>query len=103
SSDSRRRSHGCVRVQNPRELASLLLQRPIDAINQRIALGHTNSVPLPEAVPVFFVYQTAFIGQNGALEFRPDVYQRDGEIWEHLHRASQAPVAEGEQSGHRRG
>lgn len=103
SSDSRRRSHGCVRVQNPRELASLLLQRPIEAINQRIAVGHTNSVPLPEAVPVFFVYQTAFIGQNGALELRPDVYQRDGEIWEHLHRASQAPVAEGEQSGHRRG
>ena len=103
STDNRRRSHGCVRVQNPRELAALLLQRPIDTINERIALGHTNSLALPAPVPVFFVYQTAFIDQNGSLEFRPDVYQRDEEIWEHLHRASQAPVAEREQNGHRRG
>ena len=81
SSDNRRRSHGCVRVQNPRELASLLLQRPMETIEQRIALGHTNSLSLPAPVPVFFVYQTAFIDQNGALEFRPDVYQRDEEVW----------------------
>src|SRR5437879_826661 len=58
SSDSRRRSHGCVRVQNPRELASLLLQRSMETIEQRIALGHTNSLSLPAPVPVFFVYQT---------------------------------------------
>jgi murein L,D-transpeptidase YcbB/YkuD len=103
STDNRRRSHGCVRVQNPRELAALLLQRPVETVEQRIALGHTNSLPLPEPVPVFFVYQTAFIDQNGALEFRPDVYQRDEEIWDHLHRASQAPVAEREQTGQRRG
>jgi len=103
SSDSRRRSHGCVRVQNPRELASLLLQRPMETIEQRIALGHTNSLSLPAPVPVFFVYQTAFVDQNGALEFRPDVYQRDEEVWAHLHRATQAPVAEREQAGQRRG
>ena len=102
SSDSRRRSHGCVRVQNPRELASLLLQRPMEAINQRISLGHTNSLPLSEPVPVFFVYQTAFIGENGGLEFRPDFYQRDEEVWQHLHKTQQAPVAEREQSGQRR-
>src|SRR5215831_14160371 len=89
-------------VQNPRELAVLLLQRPMETINQRIALGHTNSLSLPEPVPVFFVYQTAFIGENGALEFRPDVYERDEEVWQHLHRASQAPVAEHEQVGQRR-
>ena len=103
SSDSRRRSHGCVRVQNPRELASLLLQRSMETIEQRIALGHTNSLSLPAPVPVFFVYQTAFVDQNGALEFRPDVYQRDEEVWAHLHRATQAPVAEREQAGQRRG
>src|SRR5207237_3772623 len=34
STDNRRRSHGCVRVQNPRELGALLLQRPIETINQ---------------------------------------------------------------------
>ena len=43
SQDNRRRSHGCVRVQNPRELGALLLQQPIEVINRRIALGYTNS------------------------------------------------------------
>jgi murein L,D-transpeptidase YcbB/YkuD len=74
----------------------------MEAINQRISLGHTNSLPLSEPVPVFFVYQTAFIGENGGLEFRPDFYQRDEEVWQHLHKAQQAPVAEREQSGQRR-
>jgi murein L,D-transpeptidase YcbB/YkuD len=103
STDNRRRSHGCVRVQNPRELATLLLQRPMETINQRIGLGHTNSLPLPEPVPVFFVYQTVSVDQNGALEFRPDFYQRDEEIWQHLRRMPQAGIAQGDVAGQRRG
>jgi murein L,D-transpeptidase YcbB/YkuD len=90
-------------VQNPRELGALLLQRPIEVINQRIGLGHTNSLPLPEPVPVFFVYHTAFVDQNGALEFRPDVYQRDEAIWQHMRRMPQAPVAQRDVAGQRRG
>jgi len=103
SVDNRRRSHGCVRVQNPRELAVLLLQRPMETINQRIGLGHTNSLPLSEPVPVFFVYQTVTVDQNGALEFRPDFYQRDDEIWQHLRRTPQAGIAQqGDLAGQRR-
>ena len=64
---------------------------------------HREHGGLTAPVPVFFVYQTAFIDQNGALEFRPDVYQRDEEVWAHLRRATQAPVAEREQAGQRRG
>ena len=54
-------------------------------------------------MPVFFVYQTAFVDQNGAIEFRPDAYQRDDEIWQHLRRMPQAPIAQGELAGQRRG
>ena len=42
SRDNRRISHGCIRVQNPRELAALVMQQPIDTINQSIATGGTN-------------------------------------------------------------
>jgi murein L,D-transpeptidase YcbB/YkuD len=103
SRDNRRQSHGCVRVQNPRELAALLLQQPIDAINKGIAGGATSRRMLPAPVPVFLVYQTAFLGPNNTIEFRPDVYQRNDEIWQHLHPARQAPVAQGEGPGQRRG
>jgi murein L,D-transpeptidase YcbB/YkuD len=97
--DDRRQSHGCVRVQNPRELAALLLQQPVAVINQGIARGDTNRRMLPASIPVFMVYQTAFAGPDGGIEFRPDVYQRDAEIWQRLHPAGQAPVAQGTPAG----
>jgi L,D-transpeptidase YcbB len=103
SQDNRRRSHGCVRVQNPRELGALLLQQPVESLDRRIGLGYTNSQPLPQPVPVFFVYQTAWVDANGAIEFRPDVYERDEEVWQHLHRAPQAPMAQREPTGQPRG
>ena len=101
--DNRRQSHGCVRVENPRELAALVSQQPVDAINRSIALGTTNRRGLPTPIPVFFVYQTAFLGPNGQIEFRSDVYDRDKEIWQHLHPLQQAPVAEREATGQRKG
>jgi murein L,D-transpeptidase YcbB/YkuD len=103
SRDNRRQSHGCVRVQNPRELAALLLQQPVAVINQGIALGYTNRRMLPVPIPVFLVYQTAFVDADGAIAFRPDVYRRDDEIWQQLHPARQAPVAQHDPAGQRRG
>jgi murein L,D-transpeptidase YcbB/YkuD len=92
--DNRRQSHGCVRVQNPRELAALLLQQPVEVIDKGIAQGSTNRRMLPTPMPVFLVYQTAFADADGTIQFRPDVYDRDNEIWQHLHPSRQAPVAQ---------
>ena len=80
----RRVSHGCIRVENPRKLAALLMQQPVDAIDQAIATGSTTRSDLPKAVPVFVVYETAFADVDGRLQFRPDVYGRDAEIWQSL-------------------
>ncbi len=100
---NRRQSHGCIRVQNPRELGALLLQQPVAAINKGIAPGSTNRQMLPAPIPVFVVYQTAFLDSTGAVTFVPDAYQRDDEIWRHLQPVRQAPVAEHEQPAPRRG
>ncbi|HEY5379030.1 MAG TPA: L,D-transpeptidase family protein, partial [Pseudolabrys sp.] len=67
SHDNRRISHGCIRVEKPRELAALLMQEPIEAINQAIAAGSTTRTNLPAPVPVFVVYQTAFLDTDGTL------------------------------------
>ena len=103
SRDNRRQSHGCVRVQNPRELAALLLQQPVETIDRGIAVGSTNRRMLPAPVAVFLVYQTAFADADGTVEFRPDVYDRDAEIWQRLHPSQQAPVAQHEPTGPRSG
>jgi murein L,D-transpeptidase YcbB/YkuD len=92
--DNRRLSHGCVRVQNPRELASLLLGISEDDITKNINLGTTNRRNLPHEIAVFIVYQTAFVGAGGALEFRQDFYERDSDIAQRLFHGPQPPMAQ---------
>lgn len=90
--ENRRISHGCIRVQDPRDFAALLLQQPIDRINQGIAQGGTTRHELPSLMPVFVVYETAFLDTTGTLQFRPDFYHRDPEIWQQLERRPTARV-----------
>lgn len=94
SRDNRHQSHGCVRVQNPRELASLLIQQPVDAINKAIAGGTTHRQNLAVPIPVFLVYQTAFAAADGMIEFRRDSYRRDDGVWRALNHMPQTPVAD---------
>lgn len=84
SRSNRRMSRGCIRVQNPRELASLLMDLPIDEIDRQIATGRTSRAPLPAPVPVFITYRTAFVDAEGALQFRQDFYDRDATVWQRL-------------------
>ena len=91
---NRRLSHGCVRVQNPRELASMLLGITEDEISKNINTGTTYHQSLPQALAVFIVYQTAFVDGDGALQFRQDVYQRDTDIAQHLILRLQPPLAQ---------
>lgn len=89
---NRQVSHGCIRLQHPRELAALLLDEPVESINETIATGATTQTDLPQPIPVFVVYQTAFVDTDGELQFRPDFYNRDPEIWRQLHRRGPAAV-----------
>jgi murein L,D-transpeptidase YcbB/YkuD len=82
--EDRRISHGCIRVENPRKLAALLLEQPSEAVDRSIATGDTTRSALPVPVPVFVVYQTAFADAEGRLQFRPDVYGRDAAVWQSL-------------------
>lgn len=91
---NRRLSHGCVRVQNPRELASLLLGTSEDDITKGINTGSTYRHALPQPIPVFIVYQTAYVDEGGTLQFRQDVYQRDNDIAQRLIPRAQQPFAQ---------
>lgn len=90
--DNRRISHGCIRVQNPLEFAALLMDKPLEAINEGIATGSTTRRSLPTPVPVFVTYETAFAeADGGAVAFRPDFYNRDADIWRQLQKAPAEP------------
>jgi murein L,D-transpeptidase YcbB/YkuD len=93
-SGDRMMSHGCVRVENPRILAQLLLEQNPEAIDKGISRGDTNRRPLPSPLPILIVYQTAYAESNGSIQFSSDPYERDDEIWQHLTRAQRSPVAQ---------
>ncbi len=81
--DRKRRaySHGCVRVEEPVELAAFLLKEDPAWNRQRIRENMHQPEPvvkhLPEPVPVQFLYQTAFVDEEGQVNFRPDIYGHD--------------------------
>ena len=83
ASDKRWRSHGCIRLQMPRELATLLLGPQgwtREAVDAAIAAHATRTVPLKAHTPVFVVYRTAVATPDGKVAFRPDVYGWDQEL-----------------------
>jgi len=102
-SADRMMSHGCVRVENPRVLAQLLLQQSPEAIDKGISLGSTNRRVLPTPLPIFIVYQTAYAESNGSIQFSSDPYERDDEIFQYLTRAQRSPVAQDFATGQRKG
>lgn len=81
-------SHGCIRVENPRELARRLMaddpKWTMDALDAAIATGKTQRVTLPHPVPVSIVYWTAFVDDDSTVEFRDDIYGRDQRLDEAL-------------------
>jgi len=75
--DSRAYSHGCVRVQNPRDFATVVLGWSHAKVDKHIGYGETQSVPLPAKIPVHITYFTAWPDENGKILYFSDIYGRD--------------------------
>lgn len=80
--DFRFHSSGCVRVQNVRELVNWLLgdtpgwSRP--DVDQVVKSGERKDAKLAHPVPLYWVYVTAWATPDGVVQFRDDIYARDG-------------------------
>lgn len=77
---NRWRSHGCVRVQKPVELANLVLGKmTFDAefMNRCLIDQKPRTLAIPEPIPVFIAYNTADVDATGRLRFYNDVYSLD--------------------------
>ena len=79
-------SHGCMRVQNPDQYASTLLNivMPNDHYTPekiRGMYGHSEiDLKFPTPLPVNITYQTAFVDDAGKLQIRKDIYGRDASM-----------------------
>jgi L,D-transpeptidase YcbB len=75
-------SSGCVRVQDVRDYVAWLLKDTPgwgrDQIDEVIRSGQRQDVTLTTPVNVYWVYVTAWATPDGVVQFREDIYQRDG-------------------------
>ena len=81
-SDMRFHSSGCVRVQNVRELVGWLLRDTPgwsgQQIDETVKSGARIDAKLVKPVPLHWVYITAWATPDGIVQFRDDIYNKDG-------------------------
>lgn len=79
--DKRAYSHGCIRLSEPDKMAEYLLRHQPEwtpsRIREAMNSGNEKFVKLKDPVPVFITYYTAWVDENGLLNFREDIYKRD--------------------------
>lgn len=75
--DMRALSHGCVRLAEPRLMAAAVLGTSVDDVAAQIGKGRNKAVSVPERIPVYVSYFTAWPNKDGKVEFFDDVYGRD--------------------------
>jgi len=82
--ETRAFSHGCIRLNDPFEFAYTLLARQTDdpegLFHRHLRTGNETVLKLDQHVPVHLDYRTAIGLPRGGLEYRRDVYGRDGRI-----------------------
>jgi murein L,D-transpeptidase YcbB/YkuD len=80
-------SHGCIRTQNPFDLAELLLAPQgwdRQRIQETLDSKKLTNVVLEKPMPVLLVYLTARADPDGTVHFFDDVYERDQRVAEAL-------------------
>ena len=75
-------SHGCIRVEKPKELAYYILPDNHLAIDTFIAKGCVKNqapinIPVSKKVSVFVLYHTAWINNKNNVVFYEDIYNKN--------------------------
>ena len=100
---SRPFSSGCVRVEEPLALVSLLLSRQgwdQERLAAAVASNERQIIILDEPVPVYLVYMTAWAGAPGEIHFQEDIYGHDQTLAASLARRSALQKACRQTLGH---
>jgi murein L,D-transpeptidase YcbB/YkuD len=70
-------SHGCIRVEQPMDLAVFLMKRDRrwdrEAIEGALDEGTERTVYLPRPMPIHLLYWTAWADEDGTIQFRTDI------------------------------
>jgi len=82
--DKRAYSHGCIRLKEPEKLANYVLRNQPEWTPERIEeamnSGDEKFVKIKNPIPVLITYYTAWVDDNGQLNFREDIYGHDSNL-----------------------
>lgn len=85
-------SSGCIRVEKSMDLAQHLLAGAPDwspeKIDKVLAAQTSVTALLPEPIPVYIQYWTAWVDEEGRIQFRDDVYHRDSRLLSELRQSA---------------
>lgn len=90
TSRNRGLSHGCVRLSDPEKMANWLLRKDTSHYPPKVVDSLMNNnvkekwVSMDKTIPVYLVYFTAWVGSDGELNIRKDIYGHDAKIAEKL-------------------
>ncbi|TDE05111.1 L,D-transpeptidase family protein [Flavobacterium hiemivividum] len=77
-------SHGCIRVEKPVELATLIMKNDRNWDEERVReamnKGEEKWYTLKNKIPVYIGYFTAWVDDQGEIHFYEDVYKRDDQL-----------------------
>ena len=77
-------SHGCIRVEKPKELANLILEGDTnwtpEKIDAAMNKGNESWYTLKNKIPVYIGYFTAWVDNDGTINFYKDIYERDKQL-----------------------
>lgn len=77
-------SHGCIRLSDPVRMANYLLRNQPEWTPSKIENAMNSDkekfVKIKKPVPVLITYYTAWVDENGELNFREDIYEHDRQL-----------------------
>nr|WP_278376815.1 murein L,D-transpeptidase [Brucella anthropi] len=76
SRDMRALSHGCIRLERPRDMAAAVLGTSVTDLEKYFGKNE-RGIKVKEPVPVFISYFTAWPEADGKIHYYGDVYDRD--------------------------
>ena len=82
--DKRAFSHGCIRLKEPEKMADYVLggqpEWTPEKIEDAMNAGKEKFVKVKNPIPVVITYYTAWVDDNGQLNFREDIYGHDSDL-----------------------
>lgn len=81
-------SSGCMRMKDPEAVAAFILDEQPDwseaDMNALLASGRTRDVLVAERIPVYVLYYTAWVGEDGRVAYGEDIYGEDARLFRAL-------------------